>query len=335
MAQTPKPQNPQINRAHPLARGLVGAWAFTEGGGSTLRDVSGHGLDGALAGTPEWVRTRDGGGMDFDGTGSDVVTIPDNSLLDITDAITLECWLKPETLANTGGFAHKELAYMLYIATGSNLPQFYVYTPSVATATAPSIPPVGEWGHMVGTYDGTTISLYINGVLVDTTANTGSIATNSNDLVIGHYYYLPSTYNYNGVIGSLRVWDRSLKATEILDLYVSPWALYTRPLFGMPNALYTIGGGSSATVGADATAGFPDLLALTSGLLSVPPLAATAGYKSVMSLCGVYIDSAGLPLPSGGGGGKGVRRRRIPMVLFDDAEDGIVINAALDSFGAI
>ncbi len=53
-----------------------------------------------------------------------------------------------------------------------------------------------------------------------------------------------------------------------------------------------------------------------------------------MSMCGVYIDSAGLPLPSGGGG-KGVRRRRIPMVLFDDAEDGIVINAALDSFGAI
>jgi hypothetical protein len=104
----------------------------------------------------------------------------------------------------------------------------------------------------------------------------------------------------------------------------------------MPNALYTIGGGSSATVGADATAGFPDLLALTSGLLSVPPLVATAGYKSVMSMCGVYIDSAGLPLPSGGGGKPArMRRRRIPMVLFDDADDTVIFNAALDSFGAI
>jgi len=224
-----KPRVPAVNWEHPLSRGLVGAWAFQDGGGSLLRDVSGQGNDGSLAGTPEWVRTRDGGGLDFDGTGSAVVTVPDNSLLDITGTITLECWLKPETLANTGGFAYKELSYMLYIATGSNIPQFYVYTPGLAVATAPSIPPVGEWCHMVGTYDGATVSLYINGVLVAATANTGSIATNSNDLVIGHFYYKPATYNYNGVIGSLRLWRRALLPGEVAATYSDPWSLYRSP----------------------------------------------------------------------------------------------------------
>jgi hypothetical protein len=201
-----------------------------EGGGGTLRDISGHGLDGAFTGTPEWVQTRDGSGLDFDGTGSEVVTVPDNSLLDITDAITLECWFKPETLTNTAGFVHKQGAYMLYIATGSDRPQFYVYTPSVATTLAPSIPPLGEWCHMVGTYDGATVSLYINGVLVDTTANTGSIATNANDLEIGRYYFSTSTYNYDGVISSVRLWRQALPASAIRDLYVSPWRLYKKAL---------------------------------------------------------------------------------------------------------
>jgi hypothetical protein len=115
---------------------------------------------------------------------------------------------------------------MLYIATGSNLPQFYVYTPSVAATVAPTVPPLGEWCHMVGTYDGATISLYINGVLVGTTSDTGSIATNANDFEIGRYYFSPSTYNYDGVISSVRLWRRALPIGEVASLYYDPWDLY-------------------------------------------------------------------------------------------------------------
>jgi len=335
MAQTPKPQNPQINRAHPLARGLVAAWPMWEGGGGTSRDVSGSGLDGTITSAP-WGVSAYGPSIEFDGTGNQYVTVSDNDSLDISQSVTVECWFKPDAVSNTAGFVTKDQAYMLYLEYGSpHRLQFYVYVAGAWRATASTyVPPLGEWCHAVGVYDGANISIYANGRLVASAARTGAINTNTSPLVFGRYPTITSRA-LTGAIGGARVWDRALSPSAIRSLFVSPWALYTRPLFGMPNALYTIGGGSSATVGADATAGFPDLLALTSGLLSVPPLAATAGYKSVMSMCGVYIDSAGLPLPSGGGGGKGVRRRRIPMVLFDDAEDGIVINAALDSFGAI
>jgi hypothetical protein len=39
-----------INRGNPLARGLVGAWAMTEGSGDTVYDLSGYGNHGSLLG---------------------------------------------------------------------------------------------------------------------------------------------------------------------------------------------------------------------------------------------------------------------------------------------
>ena len=65
-----KPRVPSVNWEHPLAKGLVGAWAFQDGGGSVLRDVSGRGNTGTLTNmdpATDWVSSPYGGALYFDG----------------------------------------------------------------------------------------------------------------------------------------------------------------------------------------------------------------------------------------------------------------------------
>lgn len=73
----------------------------------------------------------------------------------------------------------------------------------------------GEWNHVAVTDDGTTASMYVNGVLVDTgPGESSSITTN---LRIGTRY-TNSTY-FSGDVDEVRVYNRALAADEIETLY--------------------------------------------------------------------------------------------------------------------
>jgi hypothetical protein len=80
-----------------LAPGLVAAYSFDDGAGTTAMDVSGHGHTGTLDGAT-WSATGEfGGALDFDGN-SDVVSVPDDNALDLTNGMTLEAWVHPSSL---------------------------------------------------------------------------------------------------------------------------------------------------------------------------------------------------------------------------------------------
>ena len=69
-----------------------------EGSGSTLVDSSGSGNNGGLQGNPTWVTGQHGQAIRFDGSG-DYAVVPDASSLDISGAITIAAWVRPEKLA--------------------------------------------------------------------------------------------------------------------------------------------------------------------------------------------------------------------------------------------
>ncbi|NIF05591.1 T9SS type A sorting domain-containing protein [Chryseobacterium sp. Tr-659] len=68
------------------------------------------------------------------------------------------------------------------------------------------------WYHVAATYDGTTMKIYINGVLDASKSQTGSVSSNG-AFNVGYLYN--TSRNFNGKVDEVRVWKRALSQTEI------------------------------------------------------------------------------------------------------------------------
>jgi len=75
---------------------------------------------------------------------------------------------------------------------------------------------LNKWTHVVGTYDGQNIRLYINGVIADSVYHPGIITDPNWDLTIGTF---GGNY-WKGEFDELRIYNRVLTPTEISDFYV-------------------------------------------------------------------------------------------------------------------
>src|SRR6185436_4183814 len=80
--------------------GLVGAYSFNEGAGTTAGDLSGSGNVGTVSGATWTTTGKYGNALSFNGTSSRV-TIPDAASLDLTNGMTVEAWVRP-AVALTG-----------------------------------------------------------------------------------------------------------------------------------------------------------------------------------------------------------------------------------------
>src|SRR6185503_7194190 len=81
----------------PATAGLVAAFSFDEGSGSTVTDLSGSGNSGTAANTTWTTAGKYGKALSFNGT-SARVTIADAASLHLTSAMTLEAWVNPTTV---------------------------------------------------------------------------------------------------------------------------------------------------------------------------------------------------------------------------------------------
>lgn len=212
------------------AQDLVGRWAMDEGSGSTLIDSSAYGNNGTLVGTPNWVPGIKGLSLAFNGS-TDYATILDNVNLDISTAITIAAWVRPEQYA-TQDLVKKAIngstdGYELCLAASSSgWPQrpFVRFNQKSLgdslrlSAKATSTYPInGTWIHLAATYESGVIKLYINGNLdTSRTVPVFTIATNSLPLSIG-----AQSNNlrwFKGQMDEARVYNYALSASEIQAL---------------------------------------------------------------------------------------------------------------------
>jgi hypothetical protein len=81
------------------------------------------------------------------------------------------------------------------------------------------------WYHVVGTYDGAALKLYVNNALVATTSIAGVIQESAPTvpLCIGVEANgtVCSTQNFGGLVDDLRVYSRPLSATDVTNMYQS------------------------------------------------------------------------------------------------------------------
>ena len=203
--------------ASPTPPGLVGAWAFAEGSGTTTADSSGNGNVGTLVGASWTTLGRYGNALSFNGTSS-TVRVADSASLDLTTAMTLSAWIEPTASQNGWRtiLQHEADAYFLN-ASNSDGP----LRPSgggtlggnTQYLSGPSANPVNAWTYVALTYDGATMRLFINGTQVSSRAASGPIQTTNSPLWIGGNS--PYGEYFQGLIDEARVYNRALTQAEI------------------------------------------------------------------------------------------------------------------------
>lgn len=193
--------------------GLVAAWSFNEGAGTTIADGSGRGNGGTVVG-PTWTAAgKYGGALSFDGV-DDYATVPDSAGLDLGSSMTLEAWVRPTASSGWRTVLLKEagssLAYSMYSASGTNRPSAWIDGSSSIGTTAV---PLNAWTHVAATYDGARLKIYTNGALRTDKAVTVSVPVSTDPLKIGGNAVWGEFFA--GQIDEMRVYSRVLSAAEI------------------------------------------------------------------------------------------------------------------------
>ena len=200
--------------ASPL--GLVAAYSFDAGAGTTLADASGQGNTGAISGATWTTAGKYGGALTFDGN-NDFVAIADKTALDLSSGMTLEAWVKPSAGAPSWRtLLFKEhgngMAYSLYSSDGTGRPITQVNIGGERDARG-SVLTLNTWSHLAGTFDGSYIRLYLNGKLVRSLSARGSITASSGLLKMGGNSVWAEWFA--GQIDNVRIYNRALSATEL------------------------------------------------------------------------------------------------------------------------
>jgi len=210
--------------------GLVGWW---QGEGNYTDLVSGN--NGTPLNGPTFINGQVGQAFRLDGT-DDSIQINDSTRLKPAN-ISVSAWVKFDSLDSVT--SDVGLQYILFKRGNGPFEAFSLFklrgtgpddrihflvgsTPAVnlrAAAVSTTVIKAGQYYHLVGTYDGHDIKLYVNGVLERTQPNTFDIGyLNGKPLVIGGSGE-PFNGRVRGVVDEVQIYNRALSATEARLVY--------------------------------------------------------------------------------------------------------------------
>ncbi len=174
--------------------------------------------------------------MTFDGT-NDFIAASDNQTLDITGTMTVSLWFKLTGAATEydGLFMKSSSSfwsdgYGLYFTDDFAATKSVVFFINSYDGTGGGIGRIAlnyttdtSWHHVLGIYDGTNVSIYLDGTQGTSGAFTGAVTMNDRPLHIGKGEDVPYAVDLNGLtvpakIDDARLYDRALSSSEIQAL---------------------------------------------------------------------------------------------------------------------
>lgn len=221
---------PQIYYGAPINDGLVGHWTFdTEWTtNTTAYDRSSKRNNGTLQGGVSLADSVSGASksaLKFDGI-NDIVSIPDNSTLDLSSKMTILLFVNP-AISKVGYAAHPLSKWGS--TTDANFVFYYFGTTSgvvfdkggflanrggVWGSLQQAYQPVphNTWTQYAISYDASVKQeFFVNGSSLGSSTNLGNLATNNSNLLIGSLF--------PGSVDDTRIYNRALSAQEISELY--------------------------------------------------------------------------------------------------------------------
>lgn len=225
-----------VKEVKDLAKGKILHYAFEENrdtDGEIVVDSSGQDNHATLnTNTPSWndIDPRIGSGYySFLASNTEeIVTSSPAYPLSWGDEVTISLWTvvssnAPTTttyLSNIMGRGAFGGSHGIYRNPSNNDVGAYFRHDGGAANTSGAIN-FDEWVHLCATWDGSTLTFYINGVSVDSATTTASGVPDNEDWVIGgRKAYAGSNGDYfEGFIDDPRIYTRTLTADEVKELY--------------------------------------------------------------------------------------------------------------------
>ena len=245
---TEKVSKNQKELIYDINEGLMGYWSFDEISDTIVPDESENNNEGQ-SWSPIEIEGYSGLALDFDGI-NDCVYVSDNPSLNFhdTNEFSLSIWINRggSLISLSEGLISKATStpgpngYIMNIRQSTNILRFTIYDGISGYTTDSTMEiEVDKWYHFVGTWDGTTSKLYINGLLDNKETFSGvTISDDFKSLELGNHY---GTHSYHGIIDEVRIYNRALSKDEVTKLYNNPAGLKTTILFGRLNNLSTVG----------------------------------------------------------------------------------------------
>jgi len=199
---------------------LVLLFPFDQDSGATATDLSGNGNHGTVSATR--AEGKFGQAVQFDGV-DDAIRVQHSSSLVFSNAITVEAWVNLDAGAGSAKIMQKKAVSgsgpggFIFGAWFANPAghAFEVYdTQGQQHIGDTGVAPVrGTWQHVAGTFDGSTINMYLDGVLKKSTAYQGSFGANTDELLIG--IQSNNLMPLKGKLDDIRIYRSALSASEI------------------------------------------------------------------------------------------------------------------------
>jgi hypothetical protein len=204
---------------------LVLAFAFNDGSGTTAVDSSGSGNTAQLENGPTWVAGKFGMGVRLDGT-NDFVQVSGANLP--TGDFTWSAWLflsqirDFQTIMEAQGTSRAELEWNV---TMSGALSIWLKGAQLFTTSQRLTP--GQWHYVTLQRTGTTVRIFVDGVVDANTGSTAGVLNFSNcPLLIGVDADADCSGSLNGylsgVIDEVRIYRRALSVAEVQQDMTTP-----------------------------------------------------------------------------------------------------------------
>ncbi|MBL0183766.1 MAG: T9SS type A sorting domain-containing protein [Chitinophagaceae bacterium] len=163
--------------------------------------------------------------VNFNGTAGAGVQVANNAAINLTTAYTYETWIKASTditnyraIINRDGYPN--YAPGIFIAANSEpAPGKILVVNNIGgiyrTLSGTTSVNDNQWHHIATTYDGAAMKIYVDGVLENTLAATGSLYASTGPLGIG-YNYSAANYPFIGKIDEVRIWNTARTVGQII-----------------------------------------------------------------------------------------------------------------------
>jgi hypothetical protein len=189
--------------------GLISMWSFSGG----VEDGWGEN-DGSLEGGAEIV---DGElVMNVAGDRDDLGDAIDDALVGL-GAMSFSTWVRMTSFVNNAGIiglgdGGGRQCWLYSLSTADTI-KWTMHTSSGMREVETGTLNVGEWYYLAGTYDGSAMILYVNGVPLTPVSQTGIVPAGSDNNYLG---YMQSFFYFDGSIDNVMIYNRALSEEEVI-----------------------------------------------------------------------------------------------------------------------